>query len=479
AASEDIASIGPRLRRDLAFETGGAPDADQLRAAAEGFEKIFKAMKTTYAGINAAATFAMSGDLSRAKGIAGKVGAGAAAALDDIDDDEPSYWSRATLAECRLIEGDAAEAANGFAAASDAVDAAPGKIATTRKQLRRLKAALGFDDGWIDQSLPQGKVLYFCGPLTAAGGANPAALEALNARASEFFERHQCIAAFGALAAGADILIAEAALKAGAPLHVHLPLAPAEFLAASVAPSGGDWRERYIACLDQAQTIEWVRRIRPSRAAYRLGARIAMGRALRLTAELTATPIGFIALQSGRTAANSVSVESSEIWKSLGHHCIITQGDWQVMAGGAADAGQSIFAAVVVDGGDAAAIESSAATAPLFRFSQGTLAVLAYETPRAALETAMAMARSPAGAACRLWLDVGVGARDEKKSAEFAQTLLTASCRPQTAAGKIHASENFVYAATAYPDAMPAFGYAGFVPTEEKLDPCPMFLVDH
>src|SRR3990167_3942784 len=318
AASEDIASIGPRLRRDLAFETGGAPDADQLRAAAEGFEKIFKAMKTTYAGINAAATFAMSGDLSRAKGIAGKVGAGAAAALDDIDDDEPSYWSRATLAECRLIEGDAAEAANGFAAASDAVDAAPGKIATTRKQLRRLKAALGFDDGWIDQSLPQGKVLYFCGPLTAAGGANPAALEALNARASEFFERHQCIAAFGALAAGADILIAEAALKAGAPLHVHLPLAPAEFLAASVAPSGGDWRERDIACLDKAQTIEWVRRIRPSRAAYRLGARIAMGRALRLTAELTATPIGFIALQSGRTAANSVSVESSEIWKSLG-----------------------------------------------------------------------------------------------------------------------------------------------------------------
>lgn len=480
AASEDVASIGPRLRRDLAFAGGGAPDAAKLTAAAEGFEKIFNAMKTSYAGVNAASTFAMSGDLARARTIARTVNGDVASALDGIDDDEPSYWPRATLAECLLIEGDAAAAASAFAAAAKAVDAAPGKIATTRKQLRRLKSALGVNDAWIERSLPQGDVLYYCGPLTPATGVAQNALLSLKERASEFFNQHSCIAAIGALAAGADIVIAEAALEAGVPLHAHLPLPPTEFLAASVAPSGGDWRERFIACLERAQTIEWVRRASPSRAAYRLGARIAMGRAIRLAAELAAAPIGFIALQNGRTSKNSVSVENAEIWKSLGLKGVIEHGDWLTMS--AATPSENLptyFAALVIADADDATLEKASATPPLFSLQQESLAICAFDTPKDAVEAARQIARSKSGGGARIWLDVGVGAGDKMNPGNFAQTLLTASCRPQTAPGAAYASENFVYLGTATPGSMPAFDYVGFVPTEEKLAPCPLFLMEN
>src|SRR5690606_18852924 len=105
AKDEDVASIGPRLRRDLAFIGAKTPDKKALTTAAEGYEKVFRALKTTYPGVNAAATWAMAGDVGRAKKLAEDVRARAEEALQDIDEDDEAYWPRATLAECRLIEG--------------------------------------------------------------------------------------------------------------------------------------------------------------------------------------------------------------------------------------------------------------------------------------------------------------------------------------------------------------------------------------
>ena len=476
AENEDIASIGPRIRRDLAFETGSEPDSGQLKAAAEGFEKIFNSLKSTYAGVNAASTFAMSGDRARGRQIAKMVSAGASAALEEVDDDEPSYWKRATLAECMLIEGENAAAAREFASASKAIDAAPGKIATTRRQLRRLKGALGVSDAWIDQALPQGDVLYYCGPLTPASGEKQGALASLKGRAAKFFGQRRCVAAIGALAAGADIVIAEAALDAGVPLHVHLPLQPTDFLESSVAPSGERWRDRFIACVERAQTVDWMRFTSPSRAAYRMGARISMGRAMRLAAELATAPVGFMATQRGRTARDSVSVENAEIWKSLGLHSVIEEDDWLMTAAGdVPKTEQTYLAALVIDGGgDVAALDP----APLFTVKDGSLTIYVFDMPQEAFAAARQIAQSSAGGLTRRWLDVGIGARNEKSGERFAKMLLTASCRPQTAPGKTYASENFIYATTATPGAMPAFEYVGLVPTEEKLAPCPMFLTE-
>lgn len=476
--NEDIASIGPRLRRDLAFAAADGPDIKQLRLSAEGYEHVYRALKSTYPGVNAAATYAMGGDLALARKLAKEVSAAAAAALLDVDEDEPSYWARATLGECNLIAGDRAMAAANFAGALGAVDAAPGRIATTRNQLRRLKGPLGLDDLWIDAALPQGRILFFCGPLTTAGNDSQGALGRLKSRFTTFIAHHDIIAAVGALAAGADIAMAEALLEAGVPLHAHLPLPPTTFLAASVAPSAGDWRERFIACIERAQTIDWLRRVPRSRASYRLGARVAIGRAVSLADQLATAPLGCFAGQRARTVENSISLENAAIWRALGLEAQIIDDDWTASPSAAKpDTGEDYHAALIVEGANAAAINDAAKAAPLFTIAAGGLAILAFERPSGATQAALALGRSTLAGSLRIWLDVGVGGRDEKSGAAFAATLVTASCRPETVRGKIFASEVFVHAATATPDERPRFEYVGFAPTEEKLDPCPLYLL--
>jgi hypothetical protein len=62
--------------------------------------------------------------------------------------------------------------------------------------------------------------------------------------------------AYGALAAGTDIVAAEAALAAGAELHIVLPAAPDLFRTASVVPSGDSWGPRFDALVEAAASIE-------------------------------------------------------------------------------------------------------------------------------------------------------------------------------------------------------------------------------
>lgn len=466
---EDIASIGPRLSRDLAFAAKDGPDRSLLKSAAEGYEKVFRSLGAAYPGVNAAATFAMIGETARAKAIAADVGRLAEAALAELDEDEPSYWARSTLAECRLLEGDAAGAAAAFAAAMRAPDAAPGKKATTRKQLRRLSASLPIDRAWIDRVAPQADVFCFCGPLAGAGPAENAPLERLKRRIAQWLERREVCAAIGPLAAGADIVIAEAVIEAGVPLHVHLPTAPEEFIESSAASVGGDWRARCIACIEKAQTIDWARRTNSTRGAYRLGSRIAMGKAIRQAEELEAKAVGYFSLQRGRTAANSISHECAQVWEALGLEIERVEDDWPLPRSLSRDEGLPDYLFALVT--DAAVPPAGAA--PRFALKDAHIAVYAFATPTEAAEAARRM-----NGASRLWLDVAVGdAAGAAGRDAFRNALVTAACRPLTAPGKVYASESFANAATATPGWSLKFEYVGLTATEEKLDPCPLFLI--
>ncbi|NWG92374.1 MAG: Crp/Fnr family transcriptional regulator [Parvularculaceae bacterium] len=475
APNEDIASIGPKLRRDLAFASSPV-DKAMLAEAADGYAKVFRALKTTYPGVNAASTAAMIGETERARTLAREVRGLAAASLDNADDREPSYWSRATIAECRLIEGDLAVAAADFSAAVRAFDAAPGMIGTTRKQLKRLKSCTPIDDAWIDRAAPQAGVLYFCGPLIPPGVDDNRHLDRLRRRVDAYLEGRRFSVSIGALAAGADIVIAEALLDAGVSLHVHLPIAPPEFLAASVEPSGGRWRERFIACVERAQTIDWTRRAACSRAAYRLGSRIGIGRVIRLAEEIDGQPFGYFALQEGRSPADSISWENASVWRALGLAGEFAEDDWLTVAPASnTDHASDFYSALIVEG-ENADVER---LRPLFTVSAGAFHCLAFDSAAAALEGARAAATSAGTAKSRLWLDVGSAeAGDETARSAFPSTLITAASKPLTAPGKAFASESFVNVAASTPGCPRPFEYVGVTPTEEKLDPCPLYLVD-
>ncbi len=70
--------------------------------------------------------------------------------------------------------------------------------------------------------------------------------------------RYDVALGYGALAAGADLLVAEALLARGAALHVVLPFGVAAFKAASVSPRGAAWLPRFDAALASAATVTIV-----------------------------------------------------------------------------------------------------------------------------------------------------------------------------------------------------------------------------
>lgn len=64
--------------------------------------------------------------------------------------------------------------------------------------------------------------------------------------------------AFGPLACGADIVIAEALLARGARLHVVLPFAEPDFIEESVRSGGASWVPRFHACRDGAHSVQFA-----------------------------------------------------------------------------------------------------------------------------------------------------------------------------------------------------------------------------
>ena len=64
--------------------------------------------------------------------------------------------------------------------------------------------------------------------------------------------------AYGSLAAGGEILCAEACLRAGAELHVILPFKADEFVARMVRPAGPAWLRRFENCVARATSLAFA-----------------------------------------------------------------------------------------------------------------------------------------------------------------------------------------------------------------------------
>jgi len=479
-AIEDILALHARLLRDQALAGGRAPDTALLIKSAEEYEKGLRETGGYYSGVNAAATYAMAGETDRASKVAAEVVKIAETRISEfLDEDAPSYYARSSLAEARLIAGDKTAAHGEFKNALSAIDVTPGKKATTRKQLRRLKRVLSIDDAWIDSAVPQGAVLCYSGPLAADGEADIEPVRRLKENCHEFLSRHDIALSVGALAAGADIVIAEALLEAGISLNVVLPLPPKKFLDISVTPFGNEWRERFVRCIESATTIDWTRRVFPSRGAFRLGSKRAMGWAIRQAQELETSPIGLFAFQRDRTRETSVSLDNAEAWKGLGYEGAYFDDDWPEAAPPRPAAIEDeVYFALAIAGSANKKAKAELESAPIFEQVTDDLIVAGFQSAKEALTAAAGIAASAEGKKLRLWLDAGVyTARGKEGPPRFAPSLVTASCRPQTESGKAFASESFVAAAAACWAVDLRFDYVGYVALEDKLEPCPLYVL--
>jgi class 3 adenylate cyclase len=100
-----------------------------------------------------------------------------------------------------------------------------------------------------------GNVTVFCGHMFNAGSEAEAALAR---RVHEELDRLEISVGYGPLACGADIVIAEALIERGAELNVVLPFAEEDFIEVSVDCGGPEWRARFEACRDAANTVNFA-----------------------------------------------------------------------------------------------------------------------------------------------------------------------------------------------------------------------------
>lgn len=236
-----------RLLKDRAASERGAARTALLREAGEAYAAAARDASATYPLINAATLSFLGGAQARAEALARET-----LALLDSGAHEPDtrYWLGATRAEAHLLLGNETEARAALSGAIAETPRAWEDHAATLRQFRLILAEQHRPDDWLKRFQPP-PALHFAGPM----GIGPD--DAVLARSLEAaIETARPGTATGALAAGFDIVAAEALVRAGTELHLILPGGIAAFADASVRPYGAEWMARFDRLIGAAASVE-------------------------------------------------------------------------------------------------------------------------------------------------------------------------------------------------------------------------------
>jgi hypothetical protein len=320
-------AVKGRLLKGRGRLASGAEQRALFADAAGAYASAHALGPAPYLAINAASLSLLAGDTARAA-----EGVQAVLALLDAPDSpaDTPYFLAATRAEALLILGQQAqaEAAMETAAAHDP-DGWADRAATVA-QLREIAAAQGSDASWIERFAPPVS-LHFAGHMgLASAGAGEAALAV---QLDALFSRYRIGFAWGALAAGADIVIAEHLLTRGVELHLVLPCPPDQFEAQSVAPAGKDWTGRYRTLLGAATSVrsaaDSATSVHDPLATLHAG-ELAIGGALSNAAMLASSAVQLIVTDEAGGGINTA--RQATLWRMAAgeQHCLTVPRDAQV-----------------------------------------------------------------------------------------------------------------------------------------------------
>jgi hypothetical protein len=331
ARTDDPAALatGARLLKDSALRATGADRQRLLAAAAQAYGAANQLRPQPYTCVNEATMRLLAGDREAATAIARALlewlARGEAIA-------ETPYFIAATRAEAHLLCGDVAAAAEAMRRACLADPDGWSDRASTLRQLRLILDATGAGQQWLE-GFRSPRSLNFAGHL----GVSPAAGEVLRSEVAAWMAAEDVGFGFGALAAGADIIIAEALLASGGDLHVILPTSPAAFVAQSVAPYGASWVRRFEDCLAAAHSVQGVTSLAGAYEplASKLAADVAMGATVLNARMLESQASQLLVIDDGpgRFGAGSATGYIGERWRHAGRqHCIVAPRSAPVLA---------------------------------------------------------------------------------------------------------------------------------------------------
>jgi hypothetical protein len=297
---DELVALDARLFKDEALAAQGAERQRRAREAAARYGALFSRNNSAYPAINAATMYLIAGDTMHAHELAEQALALTLAEQPGAGDSLDAYWRAATAAEAALVLGrlDVARAQLAIARAANPDDHAA--LATTRKQLTLVCHTRGDDPELVDALRPPIVVHYAGHMIGQRFAAHSEARVAAEVKAT--LERLDVGYGFGALANGADIVVAEALLARDAELHVVLPFDNEQFVRTSVERGGPQWVERFQRCLSRAASVThgtMDASIEDTDALFAYGGQLAMGLAL-LRAGFLATQAVQIAVWDGK-----------------------------------------------------------------------------------------------------------------------------------------------------------------------------------
>lgn len=313
---DDILALWGRLKKDLAEKAKPAERAALFAEASKAYREVYENRPSYYTGINAATTALLAGDREAAEDLARKI-------LADPEVVKPKgFYATATAAEANVLLGRSPEA---FAAISDAIswsDASVGSKASTFRQMMLIAKVVPDMAEAIApllEVLRPAPVLVYTGHMFVADAK---AEKRLADRIDAALDELTPDTAYGALACGSDILIAEAILRRGLELHVVLPFDRRDFVEQSVRPGGESWIARFEQCLDRATSVSFATDMGyigdPNMFNY--GSAVAMGLA-RMRARHLRTSAVQLAVSKTESSVNVAGTNSDvAIWRKLGHH---------------------------------------------------------------------------------------------------------------------------------------------------------------
>lgn len=302
ALQEDVAALRARLSKDQALAVSGAERAARAVVAAGLYEAIYRRLHRSYTCINAATMWLIAGDEGHAIELAQQARDLCRRSEPEHDDDR--YWQAATEAEAALLLGDHTGLREALDRAARHGHGQLASVAATRKQLLLICQQKGIDPAVLEPlAIPM--VIHFGGHRISPPGqpgrfvadSETAVAEAIRAHLAQ----EQVGFGYGSLAAGADILFAEALLDRSAELHVVLPFETEEFKQISVEPSGKAWSGRFDHCLQAAATVTHATsgQYLGDDSLFDYCSRVAMGQALIRSSFLT-TPVAQFVVWDGK-----------------------------------------------------------------------------------------------------------------------------------------------------------------------------------
>lgn len=300
--SDDAAvlAVKGRLLKDFGLRSEGTVRNMHFARAEAAYAAADALAPQPWLLINVATLAAFQGEHDRAATLAGQV----LARLDAGNVAETPWFIAATRAEAHLLrlEQSAAEAAlaEGIRVSQDGWP----DHATTLRQLGLILALRNEDSRWLDPFRPP-RSLHFAGHLGLAPEGASAGL--LCQEADRIIREERVGFGYGALAAGADVLVAEALVDAGCELHLVLATQVDEFREQSVAPLGAGWVRRFDALLAAATSIACATDVRGEHEplATALASEVAMGMTALNAQALESEAIQLLVLDQDGGGANT------------------------------------------------------------------------------------------------------------------------------------------------------------------------------